>query len=117
MVVFVRVAEERSFSRAAAVLYLAQPPVSQRIAALEMELGATPFVRSSRGVTLTEAGQRFLPYVERCLALAEESQDVVRAARSIRRLRMAAPASIASPTSSQSSCLNCPLGVSKSIAR
>ena len=55
---FVAVAELSSFSRAAEQIYLTQPAVSKRIAALEDELGMRLFDRIGRGVHLTEAGRK-----------------------------------------------------------
>jgi len=63
---FVKVAELGSLTRAAEVLHIAQPALSQHIRALENELGVQLLARSSRGVTLTEAGQR-LHYEARAL--------------------------------------------------
>ncbi|MGA9470562.1 MAG: LysR family transcriptional regulator, partial [Candidatus Macondimonas sp.] len=61
LVAFVAVASEGSFSRAAANLYLTQPAISKRIAALEQDLGAPVFDRIGRGIALTEAGRALLP--------------------------------------------------------
>jgi DNA-binding transcriptional LysR family regulator len=58
--VFVAVAEERHFGRAAQRLHLAQPVVSRRIQRLERAVGAALLERTSRHVTLTEAGAAFL---------------------------------------------------------
>ncbi|WP_462388469.1 LysR substrate-binding domain-containing protein [Acidovorax sp. Q11] len=57
---FVALAEELSFTRAAQRLHVSQPPLSLQIALLEQELGAQLFVRTSRRVGLTLAGQAFL---------------------------------------------------------
>lgn len=54
---FLRIAELGSFSRAAAVLFVAQPALSRQIKQLEDELGVILFVRSDSGARLTEAGE------------------------------------------------------------
>lgn len=58
---FVAVAEERSFSRAAARLHMAASPLSQRIKDLEREFGTELFVRAHRRIDLTDAGRALLP--------------------------------------------------------
>jgi len=69
---FVAVAEHRSFSRAAEVLYLTQPAVSKRIALLEEDLKHGLFDRIGRRVSLTPAGQALLPRARRLLNDAQE---------------------------------------------
>jgi LysR family transcriptional regulator, regulator for bpeEF and oprC len=59
MALFVRVADTGSFSRAARAAGIVQPTVSKQIAALEAHLGAQLLRRTSRGLSLTEAGQDF----------------------------------------------------------
>jgi DNA-binding transcriptional LysR family regulator len=73
--VFLRVAELRSFSQAAESLFLTQPAVSKRVAALEHELGNRLFDRLDRQVQLTEAGRALLPHAHRIL---EELTDLRR---------------------------------------
>ncbi|WP_067808350.1 LysR family transcriptional regulator [Nocardia beijingensis] len=68
---FVTVAEEASFTRAAARLHLAQPGLSAQIRQLERELGHPLLDRGGRTVTLTEVGAAVLPHAKAALAAAE----------------------------------------------
>ena len=86
--VFLTVAAERSFSRAAARLHRTQPAVSQAIRRLEDEMGARLFDRSSKDGTLTEAGRVLREYAERLQRLAEEAQLSVRELRDLQRGRV-----------------------------
>jgi DNA-binding transcriptional LysR family regulator len=74
---FRAVANELSFSRAAAKLGYVQSSVSSQVASLEQELGAPLFDRLGRTIALTEAGRVMLSYSERLLGLARESKEAV----------------------------------------
>jgi DNA-binding transcriptional LysR family regulator len=73
--VFLSVARERRFSRAAEKLYRTQSAVSQTIRKLEDELGETLFDRSSREGVLTDAGQVLYEYAERLLNLRLDAHE------------------------------------------
>jgi DNA-binding transcriptional LysR family regulator len=73
----VAVAEEASFTRAAARLHVAQPGVSAQIRQLERELGQPLLDRSGRRVTLTAAGAAVLPHARAALAAAAAVTDAV----------------------------------------
>jgi DNA-binding transcriptional LysR family regulator len=71
---FLAVARLGNLSRAAEEMYLTQPTLTARLKSLEEELGDSLFVRTSRGMRLTEAGKEFLPYAERILGGFEEGR-------------------------------------------
>ena len=75
---FVAVAEELNFTRAASRLFLAQQALSSSIKQLENELGQPLFVRDTRRVVLTPAGETLLPRARRLLTMAEETVAAVR---------------------------------------
>jgi DNA-binding transcriptional LysR family regulator len=68
---FVAIAEERSFTRAAERLWVAQPGLSTQIRRLEAEVGVKLFERHTRGVDLTQAGELFLERARVALAAAD----------------------------------------------
>ena len=86
--IFLAVAHERSFSRAAAKVHRTQPAVSQAVRRLEADLGEQLFDRSSKTGTLTEAGQMLQNYGQRLVRLAEETESAVRDLRDLRRGRV-----------------------------
>jgi DNA-binding transcriptional LysR family regulator len=95
--VFVVVARERNFTRAAHELHLSQSAVSQQIAALEGELGAQLFDRSRRRVVLTPPGAALVEWSHRLLAEGEAARRAVAAAqgRMTGALRIAASLTVA----------------------
>lgn len=70
---FSAVARTGGITRAAEELNTVPSNVTQRVKALEAEIGTPLFERHSRGMTLTGAGKRLLPYVERMTALSYEA--------------------------------------------
>ena len=78
---FVTVAEELSFTKAARRLHVVQSGVSSAIQGLERELGAVLFDRDRHRVALTDAGQALLPEARATLAAAQAAQDAVAQAR------------------------------------
>jgi DNA-binding transcriptional LysR family regulator len=77
---FVAVAAELHFGRAAERLHLAQPYLSRTIRALEEDLGAPLFRRTTRRVELTAAGAALVERAQRILALEEETRSAITAA-------------------------------------
>src|ERR1700676_978922 len=77
---FLSVAEHRSFRRAAAELGVTPSAISQAVRALESRVGAALFLRTTRSVGLTEAGERFLsrakPAFEELVAASEVARDL-----------------------------------------
>lgn len=77
---FLAVVDEMNFRRAAARLNMTQPPLTRQIQALEHQVGAPLFDRSSRHIRLTAAGEHFVRSARRIMA---QSLDAVRDARRI----------------------------------
>jgi DNA-binding transcriptional LysR family regulator len=92
LTVFVRAAESGSFSRAARELGLSQPSVSRIIGELEARLGVTLLLRTTRRITVTDAGALFLDRAREILAEIEDAEDAARGLDSLRgTLRLAIP--------------------------
>jgi DNA-binding transcriptional LysR family regulator len=72
---FVAVARQRSFTRAARTLGIAQPALSQQIGALERDLGVVLVVRDNRTIGLTEAGAALLVRADRILLETQSALD------------------------------------------
>ncbi|WP_026926755.1 LysR family transcriptional regulator [Granulicoccus phenolivorans] len=85
---FVAVVDEGGVSRAAAVLFIAQPSLSQVIRQLEDEVGVQLFDRTPTGMRLTEAGRRFEPAARAVLADAEAARTRAREVREVRAGRL-----------------------------
>jgi DNA-binding transcriptional LysR family regulator len=83
------VADERGFTRAAARLHVAQPSVSGAVHTLERELGMPLFHRSRGDITLTAAGQAFMPWARQVLADCEAGRAAVRDLMGLGRGRLA----------------------------
>jgi DNA-binding transcriptional LysR family regulator len=73
LLTFSTVARTGGITRAAAELNTVQSNVTQRVKALESEIGTALFERHSRGMTLTGAGRRLLPYAQQMAALSREA--------------------------------------------
>src|ERR671935_1140133 len=93
---FLSVAQHRSFRRAAAELGVTPSAVSQAIRALEARVGAALFIRTTRSVGLTEAGERFLsrakPAFEELMAASDVARELGQ--RPAGLLRLTAPRAV-----------------------
>jgi DNA-binding transcriptional LysR family regulator len=78
LLTFSAVARTGGITRAAEELNTVQSNVTQRVKALEAEIGTALFERHSRGMTLTGAGRRLLPYAQRMAALSREAMIAAR---------------------------------------
>src|SRR6266545_4683804 len=81
--VFLAVAQEKSFSRAAETLHRTQPAVSQAIRRLETELGEPLFDRSSKDGTLTAAGRVLFDFSQQMLNLRHHAHSAIRELRDL----------------------------------
>lgn len=75
--IFVRVAEFKNFSKAAQVLYLTQPTVSQHIASLEQFVGLPLFDRTGKEASLTRAGEILYDYARQIIILQDEAEQAL----------------------------------------
>ena len=78
---FLTIAERRSVSEAAAVLYVTQPALTTRIKNLERELGVDLFVRTARGMRLTAEGRAFRSHAQRAVQELSEGRELLRELR------------------------------------
>ncbi len=87
--VFMTVAQERGFSRAAVRLFRTQSAVSQAVRRLEAVLKVELFDRTTHEVRLTDAGRTLMGYAERVLAVTDEAERAVRDLKDLKRGRVA----------------------------
>lgn len=81
---FIVIVDSGSITRAADILHLAQPALSQQLAALEDHFGQKLLIRSQQGVTMTDAGQAVYRHAQIILRQMEQAQsDVATAGRSL----------------------------------
>src|SRR5580658_10325204 len=89
---FLSVAQHRSFRKAAAEIGVTPSAISQAVRALEARVGAALFIRTTRSVGLTEAGERFLsrakPAFEELVAASEVARDLGKRPAGLLRLTM-----------------------------
>jgi DNA-binding transcriptional LysR family regulator len=88
LAIFLSVAEERSFSRAAERVFRTQPAVSAAVKRLETEVGEALFDRTRKDGTLTTAGETLLPYARRLVNLRDEAASAVKELRAFHRGRL-----------------------------
>jgi DNA-binding transcriptional LysR family regulator len=86
--IFLCIAEEKSFSRAAEKMLRTQPALSIAIKRLEEELGEPLFDRSSKSGTLTEAGRILLSYAQRMINMRDEAKEAISELRGMFRGRL-----------------------------
>src|SRR5215218_6396398 len=72
---FLQVARRQNLSQAAEALFVSQPTLTARLQSLEAALGEQLFVRTRRGMRLTEAGETFLPFAEHALAALADGRE------------------------------------------
>lgn len=77
---FVAVAQEKSIGRAAIRLHISQPPLTRQIMQLEEEVGAQLFIRKTKGVELTQAGELLLQEALNILSLVAQTTERIHSA-------------------------------------
>ncbi len=94
---FVAIVDSGSLSRAATLVHIVQPALSQQMSQLEDELGVQLLQRSVKGVAPTDAGLALYRHAQQILKLAQDTKDVVRAAGAELggRVKLGLPSSIA----------------------
>jgi DNA-binding transcriptional LysR family regulator len=97
---FLEVARRQNLSRAAEALFVSQPTLTARLQSLEASLGEQLFIRTRRGMRLTEAGEAFLPFAEHAVtALADGRERLDELRRGVAgRLVLGAPPTVSTYT-------------------
>src|SRR3954447_14463875 len=80
---FLAAVERGSVSGAAEACFVSQPSLSEQLRRLEQGLGVALFVRTNRGLVLTDAGRLLVPFAERAVAAARDAEEAVREAGAI----------------------------------
>ena len=82
---FIAIAEEKSISKAAERLFMAQSSLSQFLSILENNVGSKLFIRTSRGVRLTQEGELMLQYAYKTLAEYRSVQNEIKDMKQLKR--------------------------------
>lgn len=91
---FVSLAETKNFSMTAKKLYIVQSTVSNRIKEIEAKIGKPLFIRTNKSVSLTVAGEVFLQYAKRALAIESDMRDELKNLRYTSRIKIGSPHAI-----------------------
>lgn len=73
--VFYEVAKNENITKASEILHISQPAISKTIKLLEEKLGGTLFVRTKKGVTLTEEGKEFYSYIAKAIEYINSAEN------------------------------------------
>ncbi|WP_161793312.1 LysR family transcriptional regulator [Cohnella kolymensis] len=82
------IVREKSFSKAAEMMHLTQSALSIRISKLEAEIETDLFIRDGRTIRLSKYGELYLPFVQRILALTQESKMMLHQAMNEEKLHL-----------------------------